>query len=267
MMRLSFTDSCCGKNILRKAHVGDDVEITCKYPENNRGNTKYFYRRDRNTIFSGSTSSDSSQDTRYLISDGRANSEFNVSITRLQLKDAGLYWCGVSTGGDTGSVNLIAEVKLEVTDANGQISPENSKSTRSPSTLVYSDLDTHSFDHSTIVIVCVLLVVLVTGLVGVMVFVRKKRKEQGHSSSTAGKNDKHKTPQTDCVYQEINDTSCPAVLSSNLGSSSPSAAPYCSNYATVTFHKRPGAEGQEGRSAAAPREKVTSEYATIHHRT
>lgn len=115
---MSLTDQCCGHTIKKTVNVGENAVITCKYPESNQGNVKYLYKKHDGAIFSQCASSDLSQQTRkYSLIDERAGMKsFNVTIWRLTLADAGVYWCGVGTGGDTHSTSLIEEVELHVSE-------------------------------------------------------------------------------------------------------------------------------------------------------
>ncbi|XP_076141181.1 uncharacterized protein LOC143123780 [Alosa pseudoharengus] len=142
----------------------------------------------------------------------------------------GLYYC--------------KQLRGAFSDPNHHTSPRSSDNLPSPQPTNQS-----TADNRVLLIASLTLVFLVTGLGGVTLYVYKKRKAQGNTSSTAVGH--QRLPQRDCVYEEINDPS-----SSTIG---PPASP---DYATVTFHK--GADQQtQLSSAVTPREVITSEYATI----
>ncbi|XP_062388090.1 CMRF35-like molecule 8 [Sardina pilchardus] len=249
-------DPCCGQVITQSGNVNETIEVSCKYPSSVRGNSKSFYKQHPIILSEGTTSKSPQQPAKLSIVDDSRTEAFQVTIRRLTLADAGVYWCGVGTGGNTGSINLITEVQLHVIDPNHQTSPRTSPYPRSSDNLASSqpaNLSTAG-DHVPL-IVSLTLVVLVTGLGGVTLYVYKKRKAQGHTSSTAVGH--QRPPQRDCVYEEINDPDGPSDPSSSaIGS------PDSPDYATVTFHK--GADQQtQSSSAGTPREVITSEYATI----
>ncbi|XP_031418271.1 polymeric immunoglobulin receptor-like [Clupea harengus] len=237
-------EPCCGHSITKTGYVGDSIVITCKYPDNKKGNIKYFYKQHNVTIFNLETSTDS-QHQNLPITDDRDSNEFSVTLRKLTKADAGVYWCGVGTGADTGSSNLINEVKLNVCDQKGSNCQPPSiitPSARPPSTQVLPDqTSTPPLGSNTVTAVCVTLAVLVTGLVGVLLYVCKNRKTQGNTTPTGYT----QRPQAD--------TSC----SSDPG-------PACPNYATVTFQKKPE-KVKDVSSAVTPGEETTSDYATIQH--
>ncbi|XP_048103170.1 CMRF35-like molecule 8 isoform X1 [Alosa alosa] len=249
-------DPCCGQSITKSGSVGEALQASCKYSVSMKGNSKGFYKQHHTMILSeGTTSKSPQQPAKLSIVDDSLAHEFKVTIT-LTSSDAGVYWCGVRTGANTGSISLITEVKLNIIDPNHQTSPRSSPSPRSSDNLPSPQPTNQSTaDNRVLLIVSLTLVVLMTGLGGVTLYVYKKRKAQGNTSSTAV--GLQRPPQRDCVYEEINDPGAPADPSfSTIG---PPSSP---DYATVTFHK--GADQQtQLSSAVTPREVTTSEYATI----
>ncbi|XP_053713485.1 CMRF35-like molecule 5 [Synchiropus splendidus] len=110
---------------------GEDITITCSH-SNAYGNTKYFCRGecDYKDIL---ITSEGPNTAKYHITD-RGN-DFDVTIYNLEVKDSGLYWCGIDrVGVDTYTrVDLTVEKAPEVTDTSGQ----SKDSTRPSDTVVY----------------------------------------------------------------------------------------------------------------------------------
>lgn len=88
--------------------VSDSIEISCKYPDHMSKNMKDFYKEHHTKILSVLSQRQIQPEDRVL------TKTFKVTMRNLTLADAGIYWCGVGTGGNTGSVSLITEVNLHV---------------------------------------------------------------------------------------------------------------------------------------------------------
>ena len=102
-------------SVVKTASVGEDVVIDCKYPAAGNNSIKYFYKQQVMPACPHLISSQSPQpNSRYsLIEDNKAH-VFSVTIGNLTPDDAGLYWCGVRTGGFLGGIAMTTEVKLRI---------------------------------------------------------------------------------------------------------------------------------------------------------
>uniref|UniRef100_A0AAY5KDT2 Immunoglobulin domain-containing protein n=1 Tax=Esox lucius TaxID=8010 RepID=A0AAY5KDT2_ESOLU len=92
-----LTDECCNKSVTETVHLGGEVTIICKYPENNENSIKYFCKEDNHSnmhceIISDSTSAKSG---RFILTDNRREKCYTVTISNLTEYDTGTYWCGV----------------------------------------------------------------------------------------------------------------------------------------------------------------------------
>lgn len=89
-------------------NVSESIEISCKYPDHMSKNTKDFYKEHHTRIFSVLSQ------RQIQLEDKVLTQTFKVTMRNLTLGDAGVYWCGVGTGGNTGSISLVTEVALRV---------------------------------------------------------------------------------------------------------------------------------------------------------
>uniref|UniRef100_A0A3B1IJV9 Ig-like domain-containing protein n=1 Tax=Astyanax mexicanus TaxID=7994 RepID=A0A3B1IJV9_ASTMX len=90
-----LADTCCGMSLPHKAHPGETVTFTCKYPAKFQLYFKYLYNvTNHNLSVVIYTLGSSVQKGRFSISDHTEKNLFNVSISNLTVKDAGVYLCG-----------------------------------------------------------------------------------------------------------------------------------------------------------------------------
>ncbi|MEQ2255945.1 hypothetical protein ILYODFUR_019044 [Ilyodon furcidens] len=104
---------CCVTNavIHVSGYEGRGVNIVCPYNLNFEHHEKYLCRNDCKQDEDVLVKSTEGTKGRYSASDNKEKHTFNVAISDLSSKDAGKYWCGVSTFGfDT----FPAEVSLKV---------------------------------------------------------------------------------------------------------------------------------------------------------
>lgn len=91
---------------------GGNISIQCKYPEESTGNIKHFLRQHEEFTEVIDTKS-LHKNSKYSLFDNKSGNVFTVMIHKLEKDDAGIYWCGVRTGGN--NVALTQQVKLQIT--------------------------------------------------------------------------------------------------------------------------------------------------------
>ena len=81
--------------------AGGEVEVYCSYPDEHRYTPKYFCRHPCRSgdVLITSQKSDYISKGRYSIYDGKNAQTFSVIIKKLQLQDAGVYYCGLDQWG------------------------------------------------------------------------------------------------------------------------------------------------------------------------
>ncbi|XP_063046789.1 uncharacterized protein LOC134440509 isoform X2 [Engraulis encrasicolus] len=106
---------CCQGPLTIPAAVGQPVDIPCKYPRESRDNGKVFCTQD---IISVTCYGLSESRTRFSMTDDNHRLTFMVHINNVTSRDLQktVFWCGVRTGGNTGSVALLTEVHLKEQD-------------------------------------------------------------------------------------------------------------------------------------------------------
>ncbi|XP_076118435.1 polymeric immunoglobulin receptor-like isoform X2 [Alosa pseudoharengus] len=106
---------CCESPNTTTGHEGGHIEIQCKYPEEAKTNVKHFCKQHDTFIELDLIVSKPLQKNRmYSLSDNKTANVFTVTIHDLEMKDAGIYWCGVRTSGN--NVALIGQVNLQITE-------------------------------------------------------------------------------------------------------------------------------------------------------
>ncbi|XP_062388239.1 polymeric immunoglobulin receptor-like [Sardina pilchardus] len=111
---------CCDTPISIHGQEGGTVSIRCKYPAESRENTKHFCKQHEKFIESDLIESKPSDiNAKYLMSQNENRNIFTVTIHELEMKDAGIYWCGVRTDGY--SVALTNKVNLQITGSERQV--------------------------------------------------------------------------------------------------------------------------------------------------
>uniref|UniRef100_A0A3B1IS30 Immunoglobulin domain-containing protein n=1 Tax=Astyanax mexicanus TaxID=7994 RepID=A0A3B1IS30_ASTMX len=111
-------DTCCGKSFLHKAHPGETVTFTCKYPAKFQQYFKYLYNvTNHNLSVVIYTLGSSVQKGRFFISDHTEQNLFKVSISNLTVEDTGVYLCGaqkIQNGKGDPYFSLFSEMQLQV---------------------------------------------------------------------------------------------------------------------------------------------------------
>ncbi|XP_031418274.1 polymeric immunoglobulin receptor-like isoform X2 [Clupea harengus] len=111
------TDPVYMPSVVKTASVGEDVVIDCKYPAAGNNSIKYFYKQQVMPACPHLISSQSPQpNSRYSLIDDNKAHVFSVTIGNLTPDDAGLYWCGLRTGGFLGGIAMTTEVKLRIVE-------------------------------------------------------------------------------------------------------------------------------------------------------
>ncbi|XP_063048834.1 polymeric immunoglobulin receptor-like [Engraulis encrasicolus] len=106
---------CSDLPIAISAHEGENINVTCKcpfYKSTICTNTKHFSKEHKTFIESGLIDQKSSS-VKYSLTEKPNANTFNVTIHKLEMKDAGMYWCGFQTGGE--NIALTAQVNLHIT--------------------------------------------------------------------------------------------------------------------------------------------------------
>ncbi|XP_049325897.1 CMRF35-like molecule 1 isoform X2 [Astyanax mexicanus] len=210
------------KSISVKGHVGQTVNISCKYPQSLSSKPKFLCRR-RSTVDCYYTASVKEskrwiKEGKFSLYDEKARKTFTVSISRVTEGDSGEYWCGAESDweSDHGYKIYFTQINLRVTEP-GQ--PDTSTPSRSftqqsmKTTLKNSEqpqqplvtTNTPATEFPTFFVITVVSVILVLLLIGLLVFVvilRKRVKARASTSiqSTRGSSN------TNTVYEEIKDT-------------------------------------------------------------
>ncbi|KAG9262821.1 hypothetical protein AMEX_G24722 [Astyanax mexicanus] len=111
-------DTCCGMSLPHKAHPGETVTFTCKYPAEFQKYFKYLYKvTNHNLSVVIYTLGSSVQKGRFSISDHTEKNLFNVSISNLTVEDAGVYLCGaqqIKNGDRKPYYSLFNEMQLQI---------------------------------------------------------------------------------------------------------------------------------------------------------
>ncbi|KAL0966741.1 hypothetical protein UPYG_G00299540 [Umbra pygmaea] len=97
-------------------YVGQDAVIQCSYDEKRRSDQKYLCKGGcplhiNGKVIETEAGTDFASNEKYSLTDNRIELNFIVKIHKLELNDAGQYWCGVNIYGvdDYVEVNLTVE--------------------------------------------------------------------------------------------------------------------------------------------------------------
>ncbi|XP_056618971.1 polymeric immunoglobulin receptor-like isoform X2 [Triplophysa dalaica] len=89
--------------------VGDEVNITCRIPEEHKSSPKFFCKEDENHICQTVSRS------KVKLNDFSDKSLFTVIISDVTERDAGVYWCGAETSHtDFTFISLTTKVQLKL---------------------------------------------------------------------------------------------------------------------------------------------------------
>ncbi|XP_027026481.1 uncharacterized protein LOC113658321 [Tachysurus fulvidraco] len=188
-----------------KAYLGQNITITCNYPEEYERNNKYVDTvndeikiepiLDTNTKF---------QNGRFSISDDRSAKVLSVNISDVRETDEVFYLFGVYYG--DGSVKYwtyFTQVWLHVTELSTKISPTTKTTKTTTDTYLMTSaalIETPSavcFTSSVIIIiisVCVCVILLLIGGCGLMIYKVRPKRKQDYTLSFKSKENKQLTP-------------------------------------------------------------------------
>ncbi|XP_063046716.1 uncharacterized protein LOC134440509 isoform X1 [Engraulis encrasicolus] len=259
---------CCQGPLTIPAAVGQPVDIPCKYPRESRDNGKVFCTQD---IISVTCYGLSESRTRFSMTDDNHRLTFMVHINNVTSRDLQktVFWCGVRTGGNTGSVALLTEVHLKEQDTD----------TSSPSPP----------ELPLIMGVCLTLFVLLVAIAVFLFAKRQHRRTSRHAAgsySPASKTSANKIKPADRPvasgegeYEEIKDTARPPQPSTphtvtftddpaDLQNDFREPDNLCADgpaYAAVQFVKNPAGQERtnESSSAELQGEEQACEYASV----
>ncbi|XP_041961182.1 CMRF35-like molecule 8 [Alosa sapidissima] len=261
-------DVCCGQPLDVIGQVGGSVDISCRYPQESTNISKHLCKLSPESMCADLIASKTHETRgRFSIVHDRDQELFTVTIRDLTRTDSGVYWCGVRTGGISGSMALITEVNLQVKhEITGQEPPPSNP----PSTSAATPGSASS--QPMIAAVCGGVAVMVLTLAVFMHFkcTRAKASEPASSSSTDScrETGNKRAPQVDCVYEEIQDSSSPegsspvaeGVYALADAPAEPSDDP---GYATVSFNRNPDRHAEAASTAMSRRDEMASDYATV----
>ncbi|KAL7851985.1 hypothetical protein SRHO_G00177700 [Serrasalmus rhombeus] len=109
------SDPCCLGSKTVSGYLGETVTISCSYPEQFERNTKFFFKQNHRHFAEKIRNSETQRD-RFSISDDRSSNVLSVKIRDVREDDGGVYFCGVSDGGQRFSYySFYSETQLQVT--------------------------------------------------------------------------------------------------------------------------------------------------------
>lgn len=112
---------------------GETVEFKCSHPDDYKYTPKYFCRdpcRSRDVLITSRKSDEFVSVGRYSVFDSTNAKAFSVMIKNLQLRDAGVYYCGLDQWGR----DTLTKVVLKVRGRTG-LTPAPSSAAPKPTTL------------------------------------------------------------------------------------------------------------------------------------
>ncbi|XP_036413529.1 polymeric immunoglobulin receptor-like [Colossoma macropomum] len=136
------SDPCCLGSKTVAAYLGETVTISCSYPEQfDMENMKSFFKQN-GQYFTEVIRTTETQRGRFSISDNRSSKVLSVRISDVREDDGGVYFCGVTVGGQSVSYySFYTETHLQVTGKEAPLAPKRplpaSLSTTEKSTATY----------------------------------------------------------------------------------------------------------------------------------
>ncbi|KAL6482377.1 hypothetical protein MHYP_G00104570 [Metynnis hypsauchen] len=111
-----ISDPCCLGPKTVSGYLGENVTISCSYPEEFKRNTKFFFKQNSG-YFSEVIRTSETQRRRFSMSDDRSSKVLSVRITDVREDDGGVYFCAVWKGGGESLSyhSLYTETQLQVT--------------------------------------------------------------------------------------------------------------------------------------------------------
>ncbi|XP_026874647.2 uncharacterized protein LOC113582839 [Electrophorus electricus] len=108
-------DTCCKGPKIVKAYPGDNVTISCGYPEELKTKHMFFYKLESPSITELiHTIGILSQADRFSMSDDRSAKVVSVTISDVRESDGGVYYCGVKDKQQS-RYSLFTEIQLHIT--------------------------------------------------------------------------------------------------------------------------------------------------------
>ncbi|GAA6097332.1 uncharacterized protein LOC125138379 isoform X1, partial [Tachysurus ichikawai] len=155
-------DLSYGRSISKTIHAGEDLTVSCKYPESLKNHPKFVCRRLQTAACSYSTSVKESakyvKTGKISLYDDREKQIFIVSIRDVTEQDSGDFWCGaeVPWRSDHGYKVYFTRISLTVT----------------------------GFPASTVISVTVILLLFLIGIIILILTLQNRHKMQGSHTQT-----------------------------------------------------------------------------------
>ncbi|XP_070827880.1 polymeric immunoglobulin receptor-like [Chaetodon trifascialis] len=105
-------DTCCDQSTQVQSYEEGLVSFSCLYESQDENSLKYICRGNQTStcLQQAVITSDSQQKGQFSLTDDKSSRKFTVTISRLTMKDSGLYLCGVQHTG----LDVFSAVELEV---------------------------------------------------------------------------------------------------------------------------------------------------------
>ncbi|KAL6482398.1 hypothetical protein MHYP_G00104780 [Metynnis hypsauchen] len=256
-------DPCCLSPNTVAGYLGENVTISCSYPEEFKRNTKLFYKL-QDQQFTAVINAAASQSDRFSMSDDGASTELIVKISDVREDDGGVYYCGVWNGGAFISYSsFFTEIQLQVTEQEkSTVSKETAPSSASYRTTTAPPAVTSDEEHlsSPLLIsisVCVVLLLVGGSSLTFCILICKKRPDFTPSFRT----ELSDTTQDSGVH--VNASSPSNRSDKQIHSTVQPPKDQDPTYATVSFLRNPASPADT--SAVFSQEESATEYATIRH--
>ncbi|KAL6482394.1 hypothetical protein MHYP_G00104740 [Metynnis hypsauchen] len=245
------TDPCCSSPNTVAGYLGENITISCSYPEEFETNIKYLFKANGRG-FSIVIDTKVSQKGRFSISEDRSSAVISVRISDVREDDGGVYYCGLWTGGDSVTYySLYTETQLQVTAIY-----------RTTSTAPTTVKSSQTFGSPVIISISVCVVLLLIGGLA-LIFCIVHRKKQGVTPSF--RTELNTSKQVPPVASNSDDTGVYANASSPTNNPDKGIIQPIkdSTYTTVSFRRNPASAADT--SAVFSQEESATEYATIRH--
>uniref|UniRef100_A0AAR2IZX2 Ig-like domain-containing protein n=2 Tax=Pygocentrus nattereri TaxID=42514 RepID=A0AAR2IZX2_PYGNA len=180
-------DPCCLGSKTVSGYLGENVTISCSYPEEFESHNKLFYKLDGHHIPTMMDTTET-QRGRFSISEDRRSKVVSVRISDVREDDGGVYYCGLWRGGESVSYqSFYTEIQLQVTPKSGSTTHTNPSGSSNTIT----------------VCACVALLLLLIG--GLALIFLRCIQAKGSSSNSREEGINSEMSPAACVYEEIQD--------------------------------------------------------------
>ncbi|XP_017538965.2 CMRF35-like molecule 8 [Pygocentrus nattereri] len=219
-------DQSYEKSISVSGHVGQSVNISCKYPQSHRSGIKFLCKRMGYTTCTYKTPVNESrrwiEAGKLSLHDDRVKQILTVSFNSLTEGDSGEYWCGAESDWTSDHVYkvYITQINLRVTEYEQQATrssstrttPQGVKATTSAisKTTGTSAMETKTTEFPVFSVVTGVSVILLLLLIGLLCFIyaqRKRSKTQVRmlyqNQSIVGSSSNQEVPYVLSVHEEI----------------------------------------------------------------